>query len=415
MLVMLCPNTPKLQHPNPRTKPKPGNPRSPSLPLPAARPYAPPVRLLDRYLLRELLVPLFITLSCFLLLWLVFDIVGVLDDFDEGGLQLHDMVEYYLYKTPRILAEGLLPVALLLTTLYALAQHARHNELTAIRAAGISLWRVLVPYLGVGTLFSLGLFWLNEFGLPDAPQRMEEVLNRYSAEGRARGGLVNDFKFYNDRDRREWIIGTFDRERGTMTNVLVASAQPDGELRYLKADGAAWDGNQWRFRNALQSVFDPANKDEVEQTPAVAELVMPEFVETPEEIWSEFHISQLSARSASKRAVIALSALQDYFDLHPELSGEKRALLMTQFHGRIALPWTCLVVMLLAIPFGAPSGRRNVFVSITAGLVITFAFFILQRVGLTLGTGGHLAPWLAAWLPNLSFAALGIFLTSRVR
>jgi lipopolysaccharide export system permease protein len=70
---------------------------------------------------------------------------------------------------------------------------------------------------------------------------------------------------------------------------------------------------------------------------------------------------------------------------------------------------------LLAIPFGAPSGRRNVFVGITAGLAITFAFFILQRVGLTLGTGGHLAPWLAAWLPNLSFAALGIFLTSRVR
>ncbi len=385
------------------------------MPLPAARPYALAVRLLDRYLLRELLVPLVITLSGFVLLWLVFDLVGMMDDFAANRLQLTDAVEYYLYKTPTILAEGLLPVALLLTTLYALTQHARHNELTAIRAAGISLWRVLVPYGFVGVVFSLGLFWLNEFALPDASQRMEQVLFRYRTVGDSGQGVVRNFNFHNERDRRKWTIGEFNHQAGTLSGVLVEWTQGDGRVQYVKADRARWSGTEWVFTQALTRVFDPANKEQFDFAPVVAELAVPEFRETPDEILSEFSISQLSARRAAKRAVVALSTLWAYFELHPELTGEKRALLMTQFHARIAIPWTCLVVMLIAIPFAAPSGRRNAFVGTTAGLVLTFAFFILQRVGLTLGTGGYLAPWLAAWLPNLSFATLGLFLTSRVR
>jgi lipopolysaccharide export system permease protein len=373
------------------------------------------VRLLDRYLLRELLLPLFVVLSCFLLLWLVFDIVGVMDDFQQNHLQLADVVEYYLYKTPKILSEGLVPVALLIGTLYALTQHARHNELTAIRSAGISLWRMLVPYLFVGALFSLALFWLNEIALPDANLRMDQVMKRYTGAGDSAEGLIRNFNFYDERDRRKWTIGTFDLRTGSMTNVLVEWGRPGGRVEYLKADGAKWSGTEWVFARALTRTFDPANKEQFDFAPAAPELAVPEFRETPGEIWSEFSINQLSASTAAKRAVVALSTLRNYFDLHPELSPEKRALLMTQFHGRIALPWTCLVVMLIAIPFATPSGRRNIFVGVTAGLAITFIFFILQRLCLALGTGGRLAPWLAAWLPNLFFAALGIVLTHRVR
>lgn len=375
------------------------------------------MRLLDRYLLRELLVPLVATLSSFVLLWLVFDIVGVMDEFQKNRITFLDAVEYYLYKTPAILAEGLVAIALLLSTLYALTQHARHNELTAIRAAGISLWRVLVPYVAVGALFSLGLFWLTEFGVPNAAQRMNEVMTRHqeTAATTTGDGLIRNFNFHNERDDRKWTMGEFDRAGGTMTNVLVEWAQPDGRVRYLKATSARWSGSAWVFTAALTRVFDPGNKEEFDFTPVADELTVREFTETPAEIWSEFSISRLTARSAAKRAVVALGTLQDYFDLHPELSPEKRALLLTQFHGAISKPWTCLVVMLIAIPFAAPSGRRNVFVGVTAGLALTFAFFILQRLGLALGTGGKLEPWVAAWLPHLCFAVLGIYLTSRVR
>jgi lipopolysaccharide export system permease protein len=89
--------------------------------------------------------------------------------------------------------------------------------------------------------------------------------------------------------------------------------------------------------------------------------------------------------------------------------------LLTKFHGRLAAPWTCLVVVLIAIPFGAASGRRNLFVGVAGSIFICFAYFIIQQVSLALGSAGHLPGWLAAWLPNMIFGTAGLVLTARVR
>jgi lipopolysaccharide export LptBFGC system permease protein LptF len=70
---------------------------------------------------------------------------------------------------------------------------------------------------------------------------------------------------------------------------------------------------------------------------------------------------------------------------------------------------------LIAIPFGASSGRRNVFAGVASSIVICFCYFVLLRVGLALGTGGYLPAWLAGWGPNLLFAAGGVWLSLRGR
>ena len=85
------------------------------------------------------------------------------------------------------------------------------------------------------------------------------------------------------------------------------------------------------------------------------------------------------------------------------------------FDGRLAAPWTCLVVVLIAIPFGAASGRRNLFFGVAGSIFICFGFFVIQQVSLAMGSGGHWPPWLAAWLPNMIFGGAGLLLTARVR
>jgi lipopolysaccharide export system permease protein len=96
--------------------------------------------------------------------------------------------------------------------------------------------------------------------------------------------------------------------------------------------------------------------------------------------------------------------------MHPE-DDQKDTLL----HGRLAAPFTCLVVVLIALPFGAASGRRNVFVGVASSIVICFGFFVCQQLGLAMGYGGKLPGWLAGWLPNIVFASWGLILTWRVR
>jgi lipopolysaccharide export system permease protein len=132
------------------------------------------MRLLDRYLLRELCVPLIYCLAGFLIFWISFELFDDLEDFQSAHLPAVDVARYYMVKTPELLVT-VLPVALLLALLFSLTNHGRHNEIIAMRAAGLSLIRISIPYLGVGLLLSGCLFYLNEALAPDSAQRAQAI------------------------------------------------------------------------------------------------------------------------------------------------------------------------------------------------------------------------------------------------
>ena len=103
------------------------------------------MRLLDRYLLRELLIPLGYCLGGFLVFWIAFDLFSDLGAFQQEKLKPLEIGEYYLALLPKLLQDIVAPAALLLALLYTLTNHARHQELTAMRAAGVGLWRLCLP------------------------------------------------------------------------------------------------------------------------------------------------------------------------------------------------------------------------------------------------------------------------------
>ena len=374
------------------------------------------MRLLDRYLLRELLIPLGFCLGGFLIFWISSDLLTRIDNFQEHQLRALDVAEYYVIRSPEFLAI-VLPVALLLALLYALTNHARHQEITAIRAAGVSLWRLAVPYFVVGLLGSGALFYLNEFCAPDSEERADRILHRYEAgpqKPMARE-RVRNLGFTNARDNRAWHIDAYDIQTGEMTGPQVDYTLRDGSRRWLFAARAVRTNETWVFFDVSEYNDDPRVNSLLVPSRRTNVLAMLRFTETPEQIRSEINISsRLSLRSARKADIPALQIL-DYLRLHPQLARADSTWLHTKLHGRLAAPWTCLVVVLIAIPFGAASGRRNVFFGVAGSVFICFAYFILLQLGLALGTGGYLPPWFAAWSPNLVFGLTGAWLTARVR
>jgi lipopolysaccharide export system permease protein len=372
------------------------------------------MRLLDRYLLRELLAPLGYCLSGFLLLWVVSDLITELSGLQERKLHAIDIAQYYLAKTPEFIVL-VLPMALLLALLYALTNHARHNEITAIRAAGVSLWRLCLPYLAVGLLATMAVFWLNEYCVPQTDDAAEQIRNNRSPLPKgtlAKDKVVNP-GITNARDGRQWVIGVYDLRTGEMLRPVVVSKLADGSQIELRASRATRLNGIWNFYDALEYKRPP-------QPDALPLLLLktnilakPEFSETPEQIKSEIQISNGNGLSKAKRADIPIAVILNYLRLHPYPS--QGAALYTKLAGRLAAPWTCLVVVLIAIPFGAGSGRRNVFVGVASSILICFAYFVLQQVCLAAGAGGKLPPWMAGWLPNLAFGLTGLFLTARVR
>jgi lipopolysaccharide export system permease protein len=375
------------------------------------------MRLLDRYLLRELLIPLGYCLCGFLLFWVSSDLFVKLGEFQKKGLVARDIAEYYLVSLPEFLVL-VLPIALLLAMLYTLTNHARHQEITAIRAAGVSLWRLTLPYFGVGFVASLALFAANELWVPQSDERAEAISKRHQAPDPHAPGRdeYRNLYFENTRDGRRWRIGVYNKVTGEMSDVGVYPTERDGsKLWELRGEQVRWTNGVWTFYNAL--AIKKAAETNSPPVPILRTnvLAVPEFKETPEEINSEIKISDSMTLRAAKRADVPIEDLLNYLRIHPYPPQDRWYWLHTKLQGRLAAPWTCLVVVLIAIPFGAAGGRRNVFVGVASSIVICFIYFVLQQLGLALGTSGRVSPWLAAWFPNLSFGLAGLWMTARIR
>ncbi len=373
------------------------------------------MRLLDRYLLRELMIPLLACMAKFFIFFVSADLMNYLPELQSKGLNGWDIAEYYFYKTPELLPT-VLPMGLLLAMLYALAQHNKHHELVAIRAAGVSLWRLAAPYLGVGVLFSVLLFVTSEVIGPRAQETMEDVLNRYrnKLEQQTEQQWRRDVNFNNDVAGHEWKIGAFGVLTHEMLRVNVTWTGRDNIRRIVFANRGGYTNGVWHFTEAEVWAYVPPRLDFPDRTRTNL-VVFPELDESPRLIKSEIKISTFSMEKMAKKLRFSLAEILDYQRLHPHLTGSKADELNTQFHGRLAAPFTCFVVVLLALPFGAAPGRRNVAIGVAASIGIGFTFFVVSRLSLVLGTGGHVPGWLAGWAPNVIFAAVGIALTRRLR
>jgi lipopolysaccharide export system permease protein len=370
------------------------------------------VRLLDRYLLRELLVPLGYCLGGFLVFYVAFDLIFQINRFLDAHLIFWDIVEYYVVTLPELMVEQVLPVSLLLALLYTTTNHSRYNELTAMRAAGISLWRLSAPYFAIGALFGLAVFLIGEFWLSPADTKSKEIMQRRVSDPGQRDDATK-LTFSNPSTHRDWNMDRFNRHTSEILNLKLKTVLPDGSIETVYATRALYRGGLWLLDNTvtwIQRTNDLAPT--VLHTNAELSFKLPE---TPAWIRSEIKFNTMRAADAAKGPQFSMREIGDYLHLHSQVEPDKKARLLTQWQAGLARPFTCLAVVLIALPFGARAGRHNVFVGVASSIFICFGYFILQKISLALGLGGYLPPVLAAWLPNIVCGGTGLVLLSRVR
>jgi lipopolysaccharide export system permease protein len=374
------------------------------------------MRLLDRYLFRELFTPMAYCLGGFLIFWISYDLFTELEDLQRQKLHLLEVAGYAIARTPEFLVT-ILPVALLLALLYTLTNHARHNEITAMRAAGVSLWRICAPYFLVGLAASAALFALNEFLVPHGAAWADRIKYRYVPNRNdASTQIAQRGSYFYAPARRTWYYSEFLSKTAEMVgpNLNVGWPLPDGSWRELKADRAVYTNKAWTFFNATMYAQSGQTAPELPLLETNV-LAMPLFEETPRQIARDIRFSKYESLNPRKLNV-PLAELWGYLRAHPDdLTPAEASVWRTKLDSRLAAPWTCLVVVLIAIPFGAGSGRRNLFFGVAGSIFICFGFYVVQQFSVAFGYGGYLSPWLAAWLPNLVFGGAGLLLTAGVR
>ena len=381
------------------------------------------MRLIDRYLIREWLFPFAYCLVGFMVLWIAFDLIAELDEFAEAKLSAGEIARYYWITLPEHFFV-VVPVALLLSLMYAINQHARHNEFIAIRNAGRGMLRMSSPYLVVGALLSAGLFCSNEYWLPDSLREGAALRsgNAVAEESEAPKAVelpwIADVKFHNSAGSRNWQIPAFNPVESSMSGVgdkpIVISWKWDEDQpkRELMAASALWKDGVWTLYNVRD--YQPTEGfPEAHPMKFHQELRIDEFDETPVQIEGELKIAPLFEKRAHKRWSVSLAEIDGYRRLHPEMEKEKKAILDAQYQARLAEPLTCLIVVLIAIPFAAPSGRRNAAVGVASGIVVCLAFFMVQQMSMAFV--GQYSAHVAAWTPHALFGGISAWQITRVR
>jgi lipopolysaccharide export system permease protein len=358
------------------------------------------VRILTRYLLREFLVPWIYCFDAFALLWIVMNLFDNLPDFIQHNARVGQVARYYLVVFPEAFVL-IMPISLLLGLLFCLSTLARHNELTALRASGVSLIQIATPLLAVGLAASLAVLAVNDLFVPRARQRGDHILQEL--RGKRARDLIEDFFYANPLAFRDWYAPRFDVRRLQMHNPEVHQRDSDGRpVMDLYAERAEWADGLWRFHTV--SIYD--HRRVPPEIVRVAQTNFPAFREKP---------AQMSLEGRRPEALMSWELRRH---IRARLRAGRAANLagyQVELHYRYAFPFMCLVVVWLAIPLGMRVGRSGPLLSVGAALMLVVAFYFLTNIVLAMGKGGYLPPSMAAWSANFIFAAAGAILMWRAR
>ena len=339
----------------------------------------------------------FYCIAGFVSIWLIFDVSDNISTFIDQHVALSLVARYYGTQIPQVFII-LLPVSLLLSLLFALGRMSRSNEIVSMLTAGVSLPRVLLPLIGVGLLTVGATMALNYSLAPHAELARKAFLSEaQSRPGRAIQGQI----FRNRTDLRTWFVQNFLPGTNAFNNVQVL--QQDANDNIVTNYGAARayyrpETKTWDLENVRVAHYDPAGN-----------IVKEEFFPALNiEHWSE---TPFRLGSANVRAeFLSLPELREYLHFNADFPATLLAPFRTHLQYRLALPWTCLVVVCIAAPLGIGYSRRGVLSSVAAAVMLVFSMNFLVHLFLALGEGDRVSPWIAAWAPNLLFAAIGLYL-----
>ena len=357
------------------------------------------IRLLDWYVTRIYLRWMVLAFAGLLGVAYVITFLDLADKLFKEETTLLKLLAYFWYATPQYVSY-VLPIAALVTTLVTVGVLTRTNELTVMKACGISLYRMAAPMLCFSLLWSGLLFAVSE-GVLARANRRAEALNNEIRTGRAQPfGIANRAWLVNtDGDIYHYLHFDADRSRVNGLSVYEFAGRPWSLARRTYAAQASFE-DLWHGRGVWSRDFgttagegEPHGQDAERTLPGVA---------PPDVFASELPEAELMSYRELERHIVELRALG--FDV---------VSLVVDLHRKASFPLVTFILTLIAVPFGVTIGPRGALYGVGAGIALGFTYWIVLSVFGALGSAGVLMPATAAWAPNLIFgAAAGCFLFS---
>ncbi len=357
-------------------------------------------RIIDEYVIREFLNTFFLVLAGFVLLMLVFTFFELVGDILRNHISLLTVGEYLANLTPSMLYH-LAPLAVLIAVLVTFGVLNRNSEIIAMKATGISLYRLVIPIVSISAVLAVSMFIFDEYYLPQANRRQEAL--RSTIKGRPPQTFLHP--------EQKWIFGQqqageadrifyyqfFDPDSNEFANFSLFEFDPStfSISRRVFAARVYWDSdaNSWAFQNGWERDFEGSSQTRYQEFKFTS---FPEMREDP----SYFKKESLQSQEMNFGQL-------DHYIKDLRQSGFDTMRLRVALWHKLAYPLIAVVMAILAIPFALSMGRRGSLTGIAVAIAVALTYFVIDNLFGAMGNVNFLPAALAAWSPDILFGLTG--------
>lgn len=357
------------------------------------------MKLIDKYILKEFLRFFIITFISFIALFLIVDFFEKIRMFLSNQASVLQIVAYFVYSIPMIISYILSP-SVLLATLMTFSAFSKYSEITALKANGMNLYRVILPIVIFASLASVFLFYFSELITPSSIQKKNHLVKIEIQKKQNMGYFKLDEIWYRGGNAI-YNFKMFDIDNNILRGVTINYLNPDFTMKArIDAKEAQWKDNRWLFKNLLTTRF-------TQNSDPVLEWSQEKIIDLPEKP-EDFKVMQKDVEK------MGFFELRKYVQ-KIQSEGYDVTKYLVDLHGKIAFPFVVIIMVMIAVPFSLRSERSGgIMQSIGIGIFIGFSYWILHAFCMSLGRSEVLPAFLSAWSANILFSTAAAFLLHKM-
>lgn len=359
------------------------------------------MKVLDRYLLRELLIPIFYCSVSLVFLILIADLFDNLDDLLRHQTPFLVILKYYLSLIPYAFTQTI-PWAAWLGTLFLLVNLGFHNETIAMKAAGLQITTIVRPVLFLGFLLGIMTFLISDKIVPRTSKistelRETRIMDNKHQEKAAKS--LQNITYFSGNDQL-YFFKNFSPKTNELEGVVALwlNENAAASRQTMVAKRGVWKDGTWTFEGVTEHQMDTRGRI-LGDPQTFTTKVYPEVRFTPSDLLISSTDSSFLTYRELGRMIEKLN--ENGVGVNTEL---------VDLHYRLAAPWQALVMMLIAIPFLAKTTSRKIIaLNVLYCVGVIFAYHVSCAIGVALGKAGKFFPFLSAWFGNITFGLGALF------
>lgn len=361
------------------------------------------MRLLDKYILRSFIQNLLFGIFCFVIIFILVDLFENLDRFIDKNLSIGMLALYYMYFIPDIL-KLITPIGMLLASLFTISRFVNYSELTAMKSAGISIYRYLLPIMIFGLVITLFLIYFNGWIVPGANRL------KYDFERKILGrNLISDVTeniYIQDNINRIIIINYYNKAEQTCGNTLIKVFNKDTLYiteKRLDIVSMKWDSQRkdWFINEGyIRSFSKPDNE--------TLDIIKDTLLSTLSSFGKINLEPDLIEKQRLRPEELDLTEFKEFIN-NLEANGQDAAKEKVDYYSTISFPFANLITIIFGVSITSNRRKGGAALHFGISLIVSFLYLGFVKISQVFGYNGDVNPILTAWLANITFLGVSLF------